>query len=120
RQAHEGGGSLRLDDRPAIRARRGKARLLPGRAPALRSLQTAPSRRRAACAILTPRPSALSARTESFERQEIAPEQNAGANSDRKSLSTFAEFALALAPARGAFREGSLSERDARDRPQPP
>jgi hypothetical protein len=31
---------------------------------------------------------------ESFERREIAPDQNAGANSDRKSLATFAEFAL--------------------------
>ena len=31
------------------------------------------------------------------ERQEIAQEQNAGASSDRKRLSTFAEFALALA-----------------------
>jgi hypothetical protein len=31
---------------------------------------------------------------ESFERKETAPDQIVGANSDRKSLSTFAEFAL--------------------------
>ena len=42
--------------------------------------------------------SALSARTESFERKEFAPEQEPGAHSDRKSLSTLAECALREEP----------------------
>jgi hypothetical protein len=36
---------------------------------------------------------------ESLERKEIAQDQNAEADSGRKSLSTFAEFAFALAQA---------------------
>jgi hypothetical protein len=40
--------------------------------------------------------SALSDRTESSDRQEIAPDQQIGASSDRKSRSTFSELALAL------------------------
>ncbi|HTV31701.1 MAG TPA: hypothetical protein VME69_01140 [Methylocella sp.] len=39
-------------------------------------------------------PSALSVRTELFERQEIAQDQEVGANSRHKSLAIFAEFAL--------------------------
>jgi len=39
--------------------------------------------------------SALSDRTVSCDRWEIAPDQYVRANSDQKSLSTFSEFALA-------------------------
>ena len=44
--------------------------------------------------------SALPTGTKSFERQGTAPNQSLGANSDRKSLSTFAELALGADPAR--------------------
>jgi hypothetical protein len=46
---------------------------------------------------------------ESSERQEIAQKQNAGASSNRKSLSTFAELAL------GALRQWETGENGRRE-----
>ncbi len=82
----------RRDDRRPWRQFRRRGASRRARWSSRNSLQACP-----AAASAARRASALSVRTESFERQEIAQNRNIGASSNRKSLSTFAELTLTIA-----------------------